>query len=65
MRLSFFKCCTKEPMTFADLATRVAQQEGKKRSVNIAQISEITKIVLEEIAALKPRERRAFLKKYR
>lgn len=36
-------------LEFKELTQAVAAQEGKKREVDIAQISEITKIVLEEL----------------
>jgi hypothetical protein len=34
---------------FPKLAKRIAEREGKKKSVNIAQINEILKITLEEL----------------
>lgn len=36
-------------LTFKELVTKVAEREGKKREVDIAQISEITRILLEEL----------------
>jgi hypothetical protein len=39
-----------ETMTFQELTQEVAKREGKKQETNIAQISEITKIVLEVVA---------------
>lgn len=38
-------------MTFKQLADRVISEEGKKRSVNIAQINEILRIALITLAA--------------
>ena len=40
----------KHEMTFKKLTERVALREGKKQEVNIAQIKEVTKLVLEELA---------------
>jgi hypothetical protein len=36
-------------MTFTELTMKVAQKEKGKKEVNIAQISEIVKITLEEL----------------
>ena len=38
------------------LAEEIAKAEGKKESVNIAQIKEILRITLEQLAALEPEE---------
>lgn len=37
-------------LTFGELAEYVARREGKEKQVDIAQISEILKIVLERMA---------------
>jgi hypothetical protein len=39
----------KMEIDFPKLAKRIAEREGKKKSVNIAQINEILKITLEEL----------------
>lgn len=37
-------------ITFKEIVEEVADREGRKQQVNIAQISEITKIILEILA---------------
>lgn len=37
-------------MTFAELTERVVLREGLKKSISIAQVKEVTKIVLDELA---------------
>jgi len=47
------------------MAERVAAIEGKKISLDIAQIKEVMKIVFEELAALPSTEVEEILKEYR
>ena len=51
-----------KPMCFHELTERVAKREGLKTSVNIAQIKEITKILLNELSKLTPEELKKLLK---
>ena len=47
---------------FHELTERIAKREGLKQSVNIAQIKEITKILLNELSKLTPEELKKLLK---
>lgn len=49
---------------FNDIAKVIAQTEGKKTEVNIAQIKEVLKLTLEVIANLDYAEAAELLKKY-
>lgn len=51
--------------TFKEIALEVAQHEGKKKQVNIAQINEILKCTLEIIANLEDEELQKLLDEYR
>ena len=56
-----------EKLTFRTLAREIAEREGKKQEVNIAQISEILRITLTILAEelyVEPLELVAFLKRY-
>jgi len=57
-----------EKLTFKILALKIAELEGGKQSVNIAQINEILKIVLQILAwAINndPFETMTFIKRYK
>lgn len=53
------------PINLNDFAKRVAAREGKKKSENIGQIKEITKIVFQELGLLEDREVTILLNRYR
>jgi len=52
-------------MGFKEIALEIAQLEGKKKQVNIAQINEILKCTLEIIAHLSDEELQKLLDEYR
>jgi|WetSurSiteA1Bulk_404760.scaffolds.fasta_scaffold01663_11 hypothetical protein len=52
-------------MGFKEIALEIAQLEGKKKQVNIAQINEILKCTLEVIANLPDEELQKLLDEYR
>jgi hypothetical protein len=51
-------------MNFEELTEIIATEEGKKRSVNIAQIKEITKITLSVLALIGHEKREKLIAKY-
>lgn len=52
-------------MNLNELARLVTMREGLKESISIAQVKEVLKIVLEELAYLDVVEMGALLKKYK
>lgn len=52
-------------MNLNEFATTIAQQEGLKQQVNIAQIKEITRIILKNLARQTPEQVQKTLQKYR
>jgi hypothetical protein len=52
-------------MTFHTITKQIACREGKKKQVDIAQISEITKHTLTILAHIDVEEREALLEQYR
>ncbi len=49
---------------FLELTKRIAEKEGKKQEVNIAQINEVVKITLQELAKMTLQELALILGKY-
>ena len=54
-----------DSMTFRTLTKQIAQLEGKKKQVDIAQISEITKTTLTILANIELSEVEKLLEKYK
>ncbi len=47
-----------------DLAQRIAQREGLKKQVDIAQIKEVLRVTLEELSMERPSEALALIEKH-
>jgi len=51
-------------MNLNDLAKEITLQEGKTKSLTIAQVKEVMKILLTELAMMSEKEVKKILKKY-
>ena len=49
---------------FNDLTERVVMREGRKQSISIAQVKEVTRILLQELATEDPKDILRLIKRY-